>query len=1052
MAELDRSVLRHYNLSTSSPTTWPAEKDHSDASDDETPQIKALPGSSRPVQPKGQPLFSRSKSKRYSVLERTTHRGRMQNPGLDAISDEDERQKDEPDPLGSSDSVIRILRQRGVPIDKDAQLRNRLLISSPTFSPSLYLSKTHSGDSSQTLLQGLEYLSRSIDQKSAALKMLVESNFERFVRAKSTIDGVYTEMRNQGTGPEKEKRLSQLSGRGSGQIVTSPGVGSNKPLPSDKKKNALTPESEYSVSGIKASLEEAAVKAEEVWGPALNGRERGESLKTVLSVVEKYCGVLEVGGHLADCIKRRDYETLIEEYTKARKYVDEVKLLHRNARDTRIPLSDAQIHQIIITARMWVDVSEQLEAFKRETWKRLVGTQINIHGSVAVAGSQTEEYMELISILLELGVDDNPIWFWLLSRYDYLKNKIKKTSERAKVDIEVHRRRLANGEKPNNSAIAFHLRSSIRPELQEKTRSLDTPEVIELWDRIYSSLKTMLSLQGGLLGDIIDFWETTQAFTEGRIQKTLPVGIDGQSRKHHRLSADGTRDLHNGAVELVNLIRDNVFSLFAEPPIDNVAMLTAVQSDSDLPPLPLSSLGEAWEKFAFWPPYSNSLSGVHYLSKVLVLIGSAASEMSAMNPVGKGSSTVEKLRTLVGGARERAVQAICAAWGKDAENCKLLEDWTRAADKRDVTNMPAHFMAFDSAVLSGMQKVLYISEAMTKQGSADVVPPPPAKLLQNVRSQFVASLYKTLSGMVENAERHAIGVEDTVVDGGLASPITKETPESMTAHSVNASDRVRASPEVDNNMLTVYQNVRMLLTLSNLQALRASIVPNLITQFENAFSVKLTEESKTIRDVLSQIDTRLFQSYTKPHTDHLSQIIHTGILSPTWAPTTSRPSTVRPYVYEALLALVHVHTQISTTAPPLTNTILSHLLSEASAHLLSAFRQRPKYTLAALMQATLDVEFVAQTLSQYTTDKAGQIQGEIYVELDRGTDNEARMRLQSELPEMRSILKGLRENTRAEFACFKRQRPPKTALPQQQQQRDRSAETSPSQLGPGQYL
>ena len=126
MAELDSSVLRHYNLSTSFPTTWPAEKDHSDASDDEAPQTKSPPGSSRPAQPKNQPLFSRSKSKRYSVLERNVRRERMQNPRLDVIRDGDERvlaQNDELDPLGSPDSVIRILRQRGVPVDKNAQLR-----------------------------------------------------------------------------------------------------------------------------------------------------------------------------------------------------------------------------------------------------------------------------------------------------------------------------------------------------------------------------------------------------------------------------------------------------------------------------------------------------------------------------------------------------------------------------------------------------------------------------------------------------------------------------------------------------------------------------------------------------------------------------------------------------------------------------------------------------------------------------------------------------------------------------------------------------------------
>lgn len=72
------------------------------------------------------------------------------------------------------------------------------------------------------------------------------------------------------------------------------------------------------------------------------------------------------------------------------------------------------------------------------------------------------------------------------------------------------------------------------------------------------------------------------------------------------------------------------------------------------------------------------------------------------------------------------------------------------------------------------------------------------------------------------------------------------------------------------------------------------------------------------------------------------------------------------------------------------------------------------------MQATLDVEFVAQTLNQYTSETAGKTQGQIYVELDKGTDNSARLRLQSELPEMRATLKRLREGTRSEFACFKR--------------------------------
>lgn len=227
----------------------------------------------------------------------------------------------------------------------------------------------------------------------------------------------------------------------------------------------------------------------------------------------------------------------------------------------------------------------------------------------------------------------------------------------------------------------------------------------------------------------------------------------------------------------------------------------------------------------------------------------------------------------------------------------------------------------------------------------------------------------------------------------------------------------------------------MLLTLSNLRALRVDIVPNLTTQFENAFSVKLTDESATIRDALGQIDKQLFDSYTRPSIQNLRNVIRNGVSSPDWAPAVNeKPTEVRTYVNEVLLSLVLVHSQVSTTASVLTGQVLAHLLEEISRELLEAFKQRQRYTLSSLMQATLDVEFIAQTLSQYSTPQASELQSLIYQELDNGTDTENRMLLQNELPEMRAVLKGLRDGSRSEFACFRKprnreQRTPITATP-----------------------
>lgn len=220
------------------------------------------------------------------------------------------------------------------------------------------------------------------------------------------------------------------------------------------------------------------------------------------------------------------------------------------------------------------------------------------------------------------------------------------------------------------------------------------------------------------------------------------------------------------------------------------------------------------------------------------------------------------------------------------------------------------------------------------------------------------------------------------------------------------------------------QNVRRLITLSNLAHLRAEIIPQLISQFETSFSIKLTDESSKLRDALGQIDARLFQNYVRPTVESLQATITEGITSPTWSPTSSsgRPTDARPYIYTVLLTLVLTHTEVSTTSPPLVGQILSYLLEQSSLALISAFRTRQRYSLAALMQATLDVEFLAQTLNNYTTDRASEVQSQVYVTLDERTDDQARERLEKELPEMRGVLKRLREGTKGEFGCFRRER------------------------------
>lgn len=215
----------------------------------------------------------------------------------------------------------------------------------------------------------------------------------------------------------------------------------------------------------------------------------------------------------------------------------------------------------------------------------------------------------------------------------------------------------------------------------------------------------------------------------------------------------------------------------------------------------------------------------------------------------------------------------------------------------------------------------------------------------------------------------------------------------------------------------------MLLTLSNLGALNRTVIPTLVAEFETAFSMTLTDDVQRLNDMLTKFDQRMFRYYVSPISAEVGSMITSGIASPSWAASsTANPTAVSKFTYPALLKLVEVHSEVSNTAPSYVTKIMRHLLEDASRSFLDAFRRRAVFPLPALVQATLDLEFFAQTLSQYATEASGGVQTEIYAVLDQGTDAQSRQQLKAALDPLKTILKQLREGSKAQFACFRRQK------------------------------
>jgi exocyst complex component 2 len=106
----ESAILSHYKIDSLFPNQWPTTKEEEDSDDD---------GS---LIPDPKPARTNSKG-RFSVLEPK----RTSVPGAERTKDglENLVQKDEPDPLGGSQSVIQTLRRQGVAIDTDGRLSTR---------------------------------------------------------------------------------------------------------------------------------------------------------------------------------------------------------------------------------------------------------------------------------------------------------------------------------------------------------------------------------------------------------------------------------------------------------------------------------------------------------------------------------------------------------------------------------------------------------------------------------------------------------------------------------------------------------------------------------------------------------------------------------------------------------------------------------------------------------------------------------------------------------------------------------------------------------------
>lgn len=160
-------------------------------------------------------------------------------------------------------------------------IETTMMITNKKFQPRQFLLQVHKHTAYNDLVAGEERLRRDVDQRAEALKSLVHQNFDRFVSAKNTIDHVYEEM--------KSKQLNQQQDYGTIDIQRSLDGTSFV-------STAYTLELTWFAA--------ANTRAEQIYGPVVERRQRVEKLKSTLYILQRYRFLFNLPSSLLESIKQ----------------------------------------------------------------------------------------------------------------------------------------------------------------------------------------------------------------------------------------------------------------------------------------------------------------------------------------------------------------------------------------------------------------------------------------------------------------------------------------------------------------------------------------------------------------------------------------------------------------------------------------------------------------------------------------------------------------------------------------------------------------------------
>lgn len=835
--------------------------------------------------------------------------------------------QDEPDPLGSTNSTVAVIQSRGIDVE-DPAIRGQYLVSSSRFNPKAFLRDVHANATYNNLVNSLDFLESSIQEQSEALRFMVERDYDRFVKSKSMLDSVLDQVNQSGFNHEQGWGLGELKG----------------------------------------FIDDSNSKLAVIMKPVIDNQARETRLKAALELIKKNKYLFNLPSLISKHIKNNDHDSLIRDYRRG-------KDMRYNENITS-ETPDYIIQNKKITDRIWKEVESIVDEYKKDTWKQLSQT------------GPEDNYMAVISKLLELGVEDNPIQEWIECQIQQYSDKAIDKFEKLTLKTNLMRMNLVS--LPPTEHASFILPVKENAKEGESNSLCDSAEVIEMWLTIRQALDDISkNAEAACL-----FWKSCSEFLDGTRQRNLPTGYRGESKIHLSFNPQEVERIRQSGRSMIQLFAERIVHYF-ESPAPTQSLAGNRGSSSIIAP---KTDKNQEESFLFLPPYGNGLSTVRYLSRILTTLSSSFRVLSQSSISNQAS---DSLRAVLAKIRERCISAVCFVWKEDSRKFSLLEDWNQLPNSQ-ATSLPTYYQAYQLELLEGMKKLVHQSDE--KNGSTTtnnndhlLITQPSTRLLNYVLSVFLSSNSLILESLMNLIV--ALG------DPNRSSYLEKSLP---------SADSDELTPEEKTN------DAKVLLLLSNMSIIRDEILQHLYKFFESNFNTPTRDVNHTLRDTMDKMDGTMFELYTRRKRLALSEVIRNGITKPEkpWT-IKNKPNQISSYIYECLLMLVVVHSKVSEVSADLVPRVVVVLNDHVIKQILQGLREVEQFSTGGMLQAVADVEFWRLTMTKFITTEAQKSLQLIYGTLKENVISaESWDTRTGPRPYVQDIVDYAAQESRLDFACF----------------------------------